>query len=209
MGPGEGAFTPMSATPRIETQHSLVQPEVKGLSFYNVSESVQQLRGDGALARFRLHAPRHVIEMIDARAFVAVGWYPLDWYRDLVKAALQATNEGSAFARELGRVSTITDFKGVYRLLKFVLSPQALLARAPSVYDRYRRPGRLTIEDAKAGFARVRFEGCVGFDECLWQLAAGSCVGVLEVCGAKNVRTRIISGARDGHTDATFEGRWD
>jgi hypothetical protein len=205
---GEVTFTFMPAMP-IDARTSLVQPEVKGISFYNLSESVQRLRGDEALARLRAQAPRHVLEMIEARSFMAVGWYPLDWYRDLVKAALHATNEGNAFAKELGRESTLTDFRGIYRLLKFVLAPQALLARAPAVYDRYRRPGRLTVDEAREGFARVRFEGCVGFDESLWQVATGSCVAVLETCGARNVRTRTISGARDGHTDAVFEGRWD
>ncbi len=195
-----------SATPPLT---SLVIPEVKGLSFYSVVDSLQRLRGDGAVARLRTLAPPHILELLDSRSFVAVGWYPLAWYRDLVAAALEAANEGVLFARELGRDGTAADFRGVYRLLKFVLSPQALLQRAPGVYDRYRRPGRLVVEEARTGYARVRFEGCVGFDEAIWHLAAGSCVGVLEVCGAENIRTKTLSGARDGNLDATFEGRWD
>ena len=181
---------------------------MKGVSFYNVGESLQRLRGDEAMTRFRSRAPASVLALLDSRALVAVGWYPIDWYRALVGAAMEATGERLELARELGRDATVNDFRGIYRLLRFVLSPEALLRRAPAVFDRYRRPGTLIVERAEPGFARVRLEGCAGFDESMWQVTLGGCIGLLEACGARAISLRIVAGGRDGDAGAVGEGRW-
>jgi hypothetical protein len=202
---------PPSSAPRAPSSRAAardVEPEVKGVSFYNIGESLQRLRGDEAMARFRDRAPASVLALLDSRALVAVGWYPIDWYRALVAAAMEATGDRLELARELGRDATLNDFRGIYRMLCFVVSPEALLKRAQGVFARYRRPGTLIVERAEPGFARVRLEGCTGFDEAMWQVTLGGCMGLLEACGARAITLRIVSGGGDGDASAVGEGRW-
>jgi hypothetical protein len=77
-----------------------------------------------------------------------------------------------------------------------VLSPEFLLKRTPAIWSRYYDTGEVTIE-ARSGFAHARFRGASGFDHILWQDVAGGCAGVLEVCGAKDLKMTVVGGGGD------------
>jgi hypothetical protein len=123
----------------------------------------------------------------------------------LYTTAHSVLNATPDFAFSVGREGTLQDFRGIYRLLRFVLEPQSVMKRAPAVFGRYRRPGRLVIEAAERGFARAHFEDCVGYDTFLWHEIAGGSVAVLEVCGASDLQWTIREVAPG---EAVLDARW-
>jgi hypothetical protein len=181
-------------------------PEVKGVSFHNLLVGVERLRGLEAVTRVRAMLPSHLRDALDRNEVINVGWYPLSWYVELHATIREATGEGPSLAFELGHFGTAEDFKGIYRLLRFVLSPQSLIQRAPAVFGRYRRPGTLTITSAGSGFATAKLEHCHGYDASVWQEIAGGCAAVLEACGAKSVRAVLT--ADDATGSAVLDTRW-
>lgn len=180
--------------------------EVKGISFHNFAASLERLRGVDVAERFRRALPAQVRDRLEGGQLLKMGWYPFEWYAALHRTAREITGEGPELAFAIGRDGTHQDFKGIYRLLRFVLTPESLITRAPGVFGRYRRPGTLAIEAAKPHYARARIAGCVGYDASQWREIAGGCVAVLEVCGANDVKPHIIEKEPDGV--AIFEAHW-
>lgn len=181
---------------------------VKGVSFLNLLTSLRELRGDEAAKRALALAPDSVRAVLLGHELLAGGWYSGDDYRALLQAVLAAADEQPIFARDLGRHRTIRDFRGIYRLLCFVLAPEALLKRGAGIYERYRRGGKLTVTSARDGNAEALFENCRGFDHACWQDAIGAAEGVLVACGAKQLRVTILEGGGDFDTRMRFDARW-
>jgi hypothetical protein len=42
----------------------------------------------------------------------------------------------------------------------------------------------------------------------MWMELVGSCESLLEIAGARQVVSSVLSGALDGHTYAVLEARW-
>ena len=182
--------------------------QVKGVGFLSLLTSLGELRGDAVKSRALALAPKALRATIEAGGLIAGGWYPGDDYRELLHACVRAADAQAPFAREIGRHSTIRDFRGIYRLLCFVLAPETLLKRAAGVYDRYRKGGSLVVTAARDGRAEGLFENCTGFDHTCWQDMLGGAEGVLLACGATQVHTAILEGGGDGDTRMRFDCRW-
>ena len=181
---------------------------VKGVGFLSILTSLGELRGDAVKSRALTLTSKALRATIEAGGLIAGGWYPGDDYRDLLHACVRAADAQAPFARELGRRSTIRDFRGIYRLLCFVLAPETLLKRAAGVYDRYRKGGSLVVTSARDGRAEGLFENCTGFDITCWQDMLGGAEGVLLACGATQVHTTILEGGGNADTRMRFDCRW-
>jgi hypothetical protein len=182
--------------------------QVKGVGFLSLLTSLGELRGEPAKARALALAPSPLRATIASGGLIAGGWYPGEDYRDLLHACVRAADAQSPFAREIGRHSTIRDFRGIYRLLCFVLAPETLLKRAAGVYDRYRKGGSLVVTAARDGRAEGLFADCTGFDQTCWQDMLGGAEGVLLACGAPQVHMTILEGGGNGDTRMRFDCRW-
>jgi hypothetical protein len=152
--------------------------------------------------------PADLREAIRYRRITGEMWYPLSWYRALHAAAQDATGMGRVLARMLGRETTRADFSGVNRVFLFVLSPQALLAKAPRVYEQYFTTGTVSTPEIRRGQARVRFEGCKGFDRNIWDDMTGSVEVLVELAGGRDVRVEIVSGGDEGDVDTEMTLTW-
>jgi hypothetical protein len=133
---------------------------------------------------------------LERDAMITGNWYPLSDLRALNHAMMQALGRGPEFARELSRQSTHDDFRGIYRVFTFVLSPEFLMRRTPGLWKRYFDSGDVVVE-ARANFAEARFAHCDGFDRVMWQGVVGGAEAVLEACGAKQITMTITSGGGD------------
>lgn len=185
-----------------------VEPQVKGIAFRSTLDGLRSLRGPAAVAATldRLGGP-----FAESLRFGGVGlsaWYPLALYRALLTAARGATHSGPELLRAVGREASLADFRGVYRIIAFVLSPQRLIAQAPRAWALYFDAGTLEIVEAREGMARARYTKCAGFDRNVWERAIGGSLGLLEVCGAQHVRLRVVSGGGDGDDSLDLEARW-
>lgn len=137
------------------------------------------------------------------------GWYPLAWYLELHATCRQRLGLGLSWPRQIGRESTLEDLSsGVLQLLVKVLSPESLIRQGGSVFNRYYERGTLRVDSPQPGRAVCRFEGCVGFDENLWQDVLGGIEGAMVSCQVRNLRIHTAEGARSGDANALFELFW-
>jgi hypothetical protein len=88
------------------------------------------------------------------------------------------------------------------------MSPQALIAKAPRVYEQYFTMGSVSAPEASRGSARLLWHGCAGFDRNIWDDVLGTVEALVELAGARDVQLDVVSGAGDGDTDAEMIIRW-
>jgi hypothetical protein len=149
-----------------------------------------------------------VRELVGSGALIASGWYDIRSYRELLHAVIESRSESPQFARTLAHHNAARDFRGIYRLLCFTLTPEALIKRTPALFARYRRGGRALVLTAIPMRAEVRFEDCHGFDRACWQESLGAMEAVLEACGGKNVALTVLEGGADDDTMLRVDARW-
>ena len=182
--------------------------KTRGLSILGVLKSVRTLHGDAGYDKTVSHMTGDVVDLVRDSTLLSTAWYPIAYYQEVHAAAQRATHRGPQLARELSREATLADFRGIYRLLTFVLSPEGILRKAPGTWSRYYDQGRLEVGEARPRFATAHFSGCTGFDRSLWEDSIGGCIGVLEACGAKDVLVNIARGGRTGDDSMSIEVRW-
>jgi hypothetical protein len=187
----------------------MAAPNTKGVAFRSLLVAVKELCGEDTLTKMLGYLPEEVARAVRLNAYVSAGWYPLEQYRALHAAAARATGRGPELSRALGRASTLADFTGIYRMLTFVLSPEFLIRRSPGLWNRYYDTGTFEVLVAKSGYVETSHRGCTGFDRLLWEDVIGGAMGILEVCGAKDLHVEVRAGGYDGDDflDATCTWR--
>lgn len=141
-------------------------------------------------------------------AIVPGGWYPIDWYKDLFRAIRSTTGEGKELVHEIGRQCTRDDMSGIYSMLAKLISPQSLFSLSQRVFSNYYSVGSVEVVESRKGYTHARWKDCREFDENMWTEILGSCVQLLEIGGARNVRARIVAGGTDGASTMEAAAHW-
>lgn len=181
----------------------MTSPRVKGVAFRAIMRSLRALKGEAAEQAAYRAMPEHVADALKYGALVPGGWYPIAWYRDMLKAVVR-----EAPARELGAQGMRDDLHGVYQMLLRLLRPETLFSVSPKIFARYYDTGRIVINEKRPNYIRGTFEGCAGWDYNMWQDVTGSCVEVVRLSGASNVRVRTVAGGKDGDESCELEFFW-
>jgi hypothetical protein len=176
----------------------LPEPQVKGIAFRSLVATAPRVCGAAVIEKVLPLLPDPVARAVKHNSFLTAGWYPLADYRALHGAFARVTGRGHELARVLGHDATLADFRGVYRVLTFVVSPEFLMRRSPGLFNRYYDTGSLSVSVARRAYAEANFHGCTGFDRTLWEVVVGGAIGGLEACGAHDVHVEIRSGGGDG-----------
>jgi hypothetical protein len=184
------------------------EPQVKGAPIRGVLFAIRRVCPPGTLEKMLPQLPADVVAAIEHDRFLVAGWYPLAHYRAILAGAMAATGRGTELVRALSRDAMLHDFRGLYKLLTFVLSPEFLMRRSPSLFSRYYDTGTLTVPVARAGHCEAKYRGCAGFDRVLWENVAGGAAAVLEACGAKDVRVTAARGGGDGDSELDMICEW-
>jgi hypothetical protein len=182
-------------------------PHAKGINFRSLISASRRMLGPATLDKMVKLLPPELGERVQKNAFVTGSWYPLAHFRLLHGAALTATGRGLELTRALSRDCAFDDFRGIFRVLTFVLTPEWIMRRTPTIWSRYFDTGVVTVE-ARPGYARARFAEAAGFDHVLWQDVIGGSTGVLEVCGAKELKVTVESGGGDGDDHLALAAEW-
>jgi hypothetical protein len=184
------------------------EPQIKGTAIRGILKAVDRLCPPGTIKQMVALLPQEIAPTVEHGGFISAGWYPLAHMRAIFGAAMRATGRDLDLVRELSREATSDDFRGIYRLLTFVLSPEFLMRRSPGIYTRYYDTGSLTLPVAREGYVEAHYRGCVGFDRVLWaDLLEGSAT-VVEICGAKDLRFQILRGGGDGDEECYVKSEW-
>jgi hypothetical protein len=186
----------------------MVGPRVKGVSFKSVLRALEVLRGPQAAQACTSAMPTDLADAFRYGTMLASSWYPIEWYRALLEAVQTSACEGDHFMCKIGQQCLRQDMTGVYRAVFHLLSPQAVIRISSRLFSNYYDTGKCTILEAKTGFAHASWAGCSGFDRRMWLEAFGACEMVMELSGAKHIRSRVVSGGRDGDDCAELTGHW-
>jgi hypothetical protein len=182
--------------------------QVKGLCFKSVINSVARLRGADGRQKLMAELSPNIREKLEYGHIVNGGWYPVEWYRELLSAVCTSSGEGRALIREVGAECSRQDLTGVYRVFTRLLSPQTLFAGAMRLFKSYYDHGQVWVVHARAGAAHAVWRGCEGFDQNMWDEVLGSVTAILELGGAADVRLRIVTGGGDGDSHLETWAYW-
>lgn len=180
----------------------------KGVSLLSFVTTLRALHGNDATERTLDGLPGEVSTALREGLVVASSWYPLAWHRAMHASAQRACNASPELARAIGFHGTQADFRGVYRFVASLIAPDRLLRVSPRLWSNYFDGGKVTIEEHQRGKAQTTFSACYGFDRSLWENTIGGSLAVLDVAGAKNVKTRILRGGGDGDDQLEVELVW-
>jgi hypothetical protein len=183
-------------------------PKVKGIAFKSVLRALEALHGARAAESCLTQVSNELAGGFRYNTILTSGWYPIAWYRDLLKAVQTATGLGDRALFEIGRQCARQDMTGIYRLGFKLLSPQVVLGLSSRLFSNYYDTGESKVVEARHGFAQAEWMGCVGFDRNMWWEAFGAAEMFMELAGATHIRTRIIRGGNDTDEFAVLTMHW-
>jgi hypothetical protein len=187
---------------------SLAAPNVKGLAFRTVMSMVAVHCGREVQGRALERMPPEVAMPLREGYLLATGWYPIDWYKGMWRAILDASGEGTELARRIGRSALLEDISSVYRHLLRLLSPGTVTSIGAKYFNRFYDTGGFRVVATEPRKLAVRFEGCNGFDHTMWIEVFGSIEAFIELSGEKGVTVHATAGAGDGEDWAEVVARW-
>jgi hypothetical protein len=180
----------------------------KGVSLLSFVSTLRTLHGSEATERTLDNLPGEVCAALREGLVVASSWYPLGWHRAMHASAQRACKASPELARSIGFHGTQADFRGVYRFVASLIAPDRLIRISPRVWSNYFDGGKVTIDEHYTGKVLTTFSECHGFDRSLWENTIGGSLAVLDIAGAKNVRTRVVRGGGDGDDLLEVELSW-
>jgi hypothetical protein len=183
-------------------------PRVKGVAFRSVNASLIKLRGKSVQQAAHAALSEELRNGFTYGAIVPGGWYPIGWYKELFRCIRSTSGEGKELVHEIGRQCTRDDMSGIYSMLAKLISPQSLFSLSQRVFSNYYSVGKVEVVESRRGYSHARWTACQQFDENMWTEILGSCVQLLEIGGASNVRARILLGGQDGNDTMEAAAHW-
>jgi hypothetical protein len=180
----------------------------KGVSLLSFVTTLRALHGNDVAERALRGLPAEVSTALRDGLVVASSWYPLAWHRAMHASAQRACKAGPELARSIGYHGTQADFRGVYRFVASLIAPDRLIRISPRVWSNYFDGGKIAVDEHHLGKVHTSFSECHGFDRSLWENTIGGSLAVLDIAGARNVKTRIVRGGGDGEDQLELELIW-
>lgn len=181
----------------------------KGLALRALDRAFRSLRGDAAHERAHELLPADIADAFRYGTILPSSWYPIDWYADLLAAFVAATGEGTELCRRVGRVAARDEMLGLYqKLILGLLSPQLMFSMTQRFFSAFFDTGTVEVLEARRGYARARYSGCLGWEPNMWFEMLGACEAFLELSGARHVRVHIVAGGKPGDDHCELEGHW-
>jgi hypothetical protein len=168
---------------------------VKGQSMVAFQRALGELKGPEAIERVLPRCPEEVARAVRSKEILPVGWYPMEWFSSLHRSA--QVEFGPTISRDIGRTATRHDVTTLYRFILRFLSPETLIKQTGRVFSLFCDSGGVTIEEARKGFARLRYSGCTGSSRGVWEDIMGSTEVLLELTGGRDASGRILEGGGD------------
>jgi hypothetical protein len=187
----------------------MAEPRVKGVAFRTVDACYFELRGAKLHHKARELMPAELRQAFDSSLILPASWYPISWYRELFRALRAAGNDGLDLPRQIGYQAVKRDMSSTYKMIFVrIISPQTLLSFSGKLFSTYYDTGQFEVLESRKGYVHVRVSGCIGWDINMWTEIYGSCMSMLEIAGAKEVRLRTRSGGHDNDTEMELEAHW-
>ncbi len=184
-------------------------PQVKGTAVQSSLRYVGERFGQETLARIvgRLERPdREVL----GQAILPSSWYPMSAFLHFMQEARRELGpKDPELLRQMGRASCDYGMTTVYRVFFKLGSPEFVIGRASGVFSSYYDTGSVRIVERGPGLAIVELADFDGAGPEFCERLHGWMERILELAGARNVRSAHSSCVHRGGAVCRFEGRWD
>jgi hypothetical protein len=140
---------------------------------------------------------------------VPSGWYPVEWYADLLQSIVDTSNGGAEVIRNIAAIAIERDITGVYRFLVEHLNPATVAALVCKLFPRYYSSGTIRVETHGPKHFRVYMCDCVGFTELMWQEIYASGKFLVGRSGAKSPKYYVMEGGKDADSQMIVDARWE
>lgn len=182
-------------------------PHCKGNCLRSFYDTVREKKGETVAQKMLQKLSSEQRDAFLLNTILSKSWYPLQWLSDAHVALREVTGSGVELAETIGYHSAKKDFSGVYRIFFRLMKPETLLQKAARIFPTFYSMAYQEITDARQGYARCKWY-CPGFDANIWADTHGACRAALEICGARNIEIRFVSGGKDGDTESVSEAFW-
>jgi serine/threonine protein kinase len=138
-----------------------------------------------------------------------MAWFSLGEYVDLLRSAERELGiADGTFAVRMGRLTADRELTTTHRLFMQTATPATAVDRIPQIFRTYHRPGRARVLPNPAGGFRVDVDGLVP-DALPHALAlSGFYHRMLELAGAQEVRSAVVSCRERGDETTVTALRW-
>ncbi len=150
----------------------------------------------------------------DARELVLHPPLPLEWipYRHFpvyLRTALEQLFGGDlARVVDLGRLCTLADLRGIYRIFVRLATPEFVIERAPSVFAAYlRNAGAVRLGRRGPRDVQVCYSGVPFPSPAYWAYQQGSVQGAVQAPGTRRVDVAAVDGG-GASSRCTFRVAW-
>lgn len=181
---------------------------VKGVAFRTVLLSFEKLQGQDQVNLALSQLNDEARTALRYGTVVPSGWYPVEWYAELLQCVVKASNGGSEIIRNIATMSVEHDVRGVYRFFVEHLNPATVLSVYGKLFPRYYSPGKLTVLREDVHHFTIDVRDCLGFTALMWQEIHASGRHLLSLSGATNIKDWVAKGGRDGDTFMVVEASW-
>lgn len=182
--------------------------KLKGTNFTGTLAALERLHGRATREAVERRVPGDAGECLRTGALLPSGWYPASWYDALLSTIADTAGATPSRVRDIAREAVRADFQTLFRVVRIFLSPQRALQQSLRVSRRYIDGGDIEIVEAERGIVHYRFREYHGYTGLMWQDFMGGVEAVLELAGAEELTSRVISGGEDGDSELEVVFRW-
>jgi hypothetical protein len=178
---------------------------IKGQAIKTYFKVLDGMYGAGFAAALQKALTGDFAHALQYGGIVTSGWYPIAWYRDLHAETQRLGRLPANFARDIGRVTTQDDLKGIYSFVVRMFSPQTLLGQAQRIYRMYYDRGDVVTERTGPTSSRLIYANCTGMNDSIFEEMVGGSSEILRLCGGKDIESDILAREPGG---ITIDFRW-
>lgn len=172
--------------------------EIKGQSFNGLLVGLEMLRGPNARMDLLPRLNEELRLLVEKRAVMSSGWYPLSWYSELTQAIAETWVDVDSL--ELGRLGMRHDISQFSRFVLSIASPLFLLKLTKPLMGMYFKGATLDAFQSGEKQGTLQLSGLDGANDATWKAIVGAVAAFVEMSGGKNVRSWLGSGGGDSNT---------
>ncbi len=174
-------------------QKRISPPEGKVSGFLTPARIVGEMVPE-RYPEFLAAVPTSTRELIESPP-LAMAWRPLEHFPAIVNAALQVFDGELGLIEELAERSLRADLSTLYRIFIRISSPDAVLDRAPAVWNTYLRgAGACTVTDSGHRMRTLTYSDVPFPSRGYWAYQAGAALGVVHATGTTGGTAKIVAG---------------
>lgn len=179
--------------------------QVRGQSFRSILSACDEVLGAGGRERVLRALPKELEEAYLYGAIVAGGWYPIEWYIEVLRAIRADAPSRDDAVRRVARVSAREDAKGVYKFILRLTTPSFVLSHLGRVIGTFIRHSDFEITDRKPGLVRMDIT-IPGASLEMWEDFAGAAETILTIAGAEQWEVSVRP--KSQLSSATMLAKW-